>query len=50
MAGMYIKIFHAMNDDPAGFFAICIVAISISIIIASVITVFEKTFLTRVGH
>ena len=41
MAGLYIRIFHAKDDDPAGFLAICIVTTFISIVIATVASVFE---------
>ncbi len=41
-AGLYIKIFHHKDDDPAGFIAICIVTAFISIVIAAVTEVFEK--------
>ncbi len=41
-AGLYIKIFHHKDDDPAGFLAICIVTAFISIVIAAVTEVFEK--------
>ena len=42
LAGLYIKIFHAPGDDPAGFLALSIVTIFISIVIATASTVFEK--------
>jgi hypothetical protein len=42
MAAVYIRIFHAKDDDPAGFLAICIVATFISIVVASASAVFEK--------
>ena len=35
MAGLYIRIFHAEGDDPAGFLAVCIVTTFISIVIAT---------------
>ena len=41
IAGLYIRIFHDKNDDPAGFIAICIVATFISIIVATTAAVFE---------
>lgn len=41
-AGLYIKIFHHKDDDPAGFLAICVVTASISIIIAAVAALFER--------
>ena len=43
MAGLYIRIFHAEGDDPAGFLAVSIVATFISIVIATAAAVFERT-------
>jgi len=43
-AALYIKIFHNKEDDTAGFLAICIVTTFVSIIVASVAAIFEKTF------
>lgn len=42
MAALFIKIFHNKDDDPAGFIAICIVTIFISIVAATTAAVFEK--------
>ena len=42
MAGLYIRLFHAEGDDPAGFLAICIVTTFISIIIATAAAVFAR--------
>lgn len=42
MAGLYIKIFHNKDDDPAGFLAMCIVTTFVSIIVATAATVFEE--------
>jgi len=42
MAGLYIRIFHNKDDDPAGFLAMCIVTTFISIVVATAATVFEK--------
>ena len=42
MAGLYIKIFHGKEEDPAGFIAICILTTFISIVIATAAAVFEK--------
>jgi len=42
MAGVYIRIFHDKNDDPAGAIAMGIVATFISIVIATAAAVFEK--------
>src|SRR5438067_379371 len=41
-AGLYIRIFHNKEDDPAGFLAICIVTTFVSIVVATVAAVFEK--------
>jgi hypothetical protein len=42
MAGIYIRIFHAKDDDPAGFLAICIVTTFVSIVVACAAAIFEK--------
>lgn len=42
LAGLYIMIFHAKDDDPAGFVAMCIVTTFISIAIAAGVAVAEK--------
>ncbi|MBL7725138.1 MAG: DUF2975 domain-containing protein [Chitinophagaceae bacterium] len=42
LAGLYLKIFHNKNDDPAGFLAVCVVATFISLVVATAATVFEK--------
>lgn len=42
IAGLYIKIFHNKEDDPAGFLAICIVTTFVSIVIATAAAIFEK--------
>ena len=41
-AGVYIKIFHSKEDDPAGFLAICIVTTFVSIVVATATAIFEK--------
>lgn len=41
-AGLYIKIFHNKEDDPAGFLAICIVTAFASIVVATAAAIFEK--------
>ena len=41
-AALYIRIFHADGDDPAGFIALCIVTTFFSILIATAAGVFEK--------
>ena len=42
-AGIYIRIFHAKDDDPAGFLAMCVVTTFVSIVVAAIASVFEKT-------
>ena len=42
MAGIYVRIFHNKNDDPAGFLALCIVTTFVSLVIATAVAVFEK--------
>ncbi len=42
MAGLYIKISHNKDDDPAGFLAMCIVIGFISIAVATAVAVLEK--------
>lgn len=41
-AGLYIRIFHSKEDDPAGFLAICIVTTFVSIIVATAAAIFER--------
>lgn len=41
IAGIYIRIFHAKDDDPAGFLAMCILATFVSVVIATAAAVFE---------
>jgi hypothetical protein len=41
-AGLYIKIFHGKEDDPAGFLAICIVTTFASIVVVTVAAIVEK--------
>ena len=41
-AGLYIRIFHNKEDDPAGFLAMCIVITFVSIVVATAAVVFEK--------
>ncbi len=42
MAALYIRIFHAKGDDPAGAIALSIVATFISIVIATTADMFER--------
>jgi MFS superfamily sulfate permease-like transporter len=48
MAALYIRIFHAEDDDPAGFIAVSIVTTFISIVIATAAAVFERTLQSAV--
>jgi hypothetical protein len=41
-AGLFIRITHNKEDDPAGFLAICIVTTFVSIVIATAAAVFQK--------
>jgi hypothetical protein len=41
-AGLYIRIFHSKEDDPAGFLAMCIVITFIAIAVATAVAVLEK--------
>ena len=43
LAGLYIRAFHAAEDDPAGFLALCIVITFVSIVVATAAAVFERT-------
>ncbi len=49
MAALYIRIFHAQDDDPAGFIAVCIVVTFIAIVIATGAAVFERTLQNAVN-
>jgi hypothetical protein len=42
LAGLYIKLFHSKEEDPAGFIAICIVTTFVSIVVATAAAIFEK--------
>src|SRR3989344_2287745 len=42
MAALYIRMFHATDDDPAGFIAMAIVATFISIVISTAAAGFER--------
>lgn len=41
-AGLYIRISHNKEDDPAGFLAICVVTTFVSIVVATAAAIFEK--------
>lgn len=41
-AGIYIRIAHDKEDDPAGFIAICIVTTFVAIVVATAAAIFEK--------
>lgn len=42
LAGLYIRLFHNKEDDPAGFLAICIITTFVSIVFATAAAIFEK--------
>jgi hypothetical protein len=42
MGGLYIRIFHNKEDDPAGFLAMCIVTTFISVAISAAVAMLEK--------
>lgn len=42
IAGLYIRIFHNEEDDPAGFLALCIITTFVSIVVATAAAIFEK--------
>jgi hypothetical protein len=42
IAGLYIRIYHNKDDDPAGFLAICIVTSFVSIVVATAAAIFER--------
>ncbi|MCW1734288.1 DUF2975 domain-containing protein [Anaerorudis cellulosivorans] len=50
MGGLYIRIFHNKEDDPAGFLAICIVLTFISIAIAVAVAMLEKIVQNAILH
>lgn len=41
-AGLYIRLFHNKEDDPAGFLALCILTTFVSIVVATAATIFGK--------
>ena len=48
LAGVYIRLFHAKEDDPAGFIALCLMTAFISIVVATAAGVFERTLQSAV--
>ena len=42
LAGIYIRLFHSKEDDPAGFLVICMVTTFVSIVVATAAAIFEK--------
>jgi len=41
-AGLYIKIFHSKEDDPAGFLTLCFVITFASMVVATAAAIFQK--------
>jgi len=48
LAGLYIKLFHSKEDDPAGFLAMSIVTTFVSIVVATAAAIFEKLLQTAI--
>ncbi|MFD1629664.1 DUF2975 domain-containing protein [Pseudopedobacter beijingensis] len=42
VAGLYIRLFHSKEDDPAGFLGICMVATLVAAVVATAAAIFEK--------
>lgn len=42
LAGVYIRIFHSQEDDPAGFIAMCIITTFACAVVATAAAIFEK--------
>ena len=42
VAGLFIRLTHNTEDDPAGFLAICIVTTFVAIVVATAVAVFGK--------
>jgi hypothetical protein len=42
LTGLYIRISHNKDDDPAGFLAMCIGTTFVSLVVATAVAVFEK--------
>jgi hypothetical protein len=42
LAGVFIRLFHNKEDDPAGFLVICIVTTFVSILVATAAAIFER--------
>lgn len=42
LAGLYIRLFHDKEDDPAGFLTICIATTFVSTVVATAAAIFEK--------
>jgi hypothetical protein len=46
---VYIRIFHAAEDDPAGFIALSIVATLLCVVVGAGAIMFEKKLLVSIG-
>ena len=42
LAGLFIRLSHPKEDDPAGFLAVCIVTTFVAIVVATAAAIFEK--------
>ena len=50
VAGLYIKIYHNKDDDPAGFLAICIVTTFIAVAVATAAAIFGKILQNAINN
>ncbi|MBI5371063.1 MAG: DUF2975 domain-containing protein [Sphingobacteriales bacterium] len=41
-AGIFIRVLHSKEDDPAGFLAICIVTTFVAVVVATAAAIFQK--------
>ena len=41
-AGIYIKLSHNQDDDPAGFLAICVISTLAAVVVVAAVVVFER--------
>lgn len=41
-AGLFIRLFHDKDDDPAGFLTLCFVTTFVSVVVATAAAIFEK--------
>ncbi|MFY8020418.1 MAG: DUF2975 domain-containing protein [Bacteroidia bacterium] len=49
-AGIYIKLFHAKEDDPTGFLALCFVLIFVSILVYVLTSQYQRKLVKQLEH